>query len=122
MTRGAILRRRASDVANQLLRPLGLRISRIETEDASMPNWPARLRYLKQQGFAPKTIFDIGVAAGTPEPYAAFPRAFYYLVDPTRESLPHIIAIAQRVRAEIRNLALGEREGEFEIEVRPDDI
>lgn len=31
-------------------------------------------------------------------------------------------AIAQRLRAEILNLALGEREGELLIEVRPDDI
>jgi FkbM family methyltransferase len=111
--------------AKRLLKGLGFKISKIERGKVSMDNWtnwPACLELLKNRGFQPKTIFDIGVAAGTPELYAAFPNAFYYLVDPTQESLPHMRAIAQKLNATILNHALGEEKCSLEIEVRPDDI
>ncbi len=111
--------------AKQLLKGLGLTVSRIEHEKPSMQNWSnwtTCLELFKKGGFQPKTIFDIGVAAGTPELYAAFPDAFYYLVDPTQESLPHMQAMAQKLNATILHLALGEKECSLEIEVRPDEI
>jgi hypothetical protein len=37
-----------------------------------------------------KTIFHIGVADGTPWLYETFPDAKSHLIDPTRESLPHM--------------------------------
>jgi FkbM family methyltransferase len=67
-------------------------------------------------------VFDIGVAQGTPELYAVFPDAHYYLVDPTRESLPYMERIARQLDARILNVALGDAEGELEIGVRTDDI
>ncbi|MGE0153257.1 MAG: FkbM family methyltransferase [Reyranellaceae bacterium] len=90
--------------------------------ESLLPAWPVALRQLKRQGFAPRTVFDIGVADGTPDLYAAFPDAQYYLVDPTLESLPHMQRIARRLDARILNIALGEREAELMIGVRPDDI
>ena len=70
--------------------------------------------------FRPATVFDIGVAYGTYELYRAFPDAFYHLIDPTRESLHHMRQLARRLRCEIHPLALGDREGEAMIEIRPD--
>ena len=87
-----------------------------------VPAWAFVLRNLRARGFVPRTVFDIGVARGTPELYAVFPEARYYLVDPTRESLPHMEAIARRLDVEILNIALGDEEGEFEIGVRTGDI
>jgi FkbM family methyltransferase len=84
--------------------------------------WPAGVRHLRRHGFAPKTVFDIGVAAGTPDLYAAFPDAHLVLVDPTREALPHMQEIARRRDAAVHNVALGEIDGEMVIETRPDDI
>jgi FkbM family methyltransferase len=115
----------AKRTARRLLKRLGYRVSRIERGKASIDNWtnwPACLELFKTRGFQPKTIFDIGVAAGTPDLYSAFPNAFYYLVDPTRESLPHMRAIAEKLNATILNHALGEEECSLDIEVRPDDI
>lgn len=87
-----------------------------------VPAWPYALRVLKQRGFVPRTVFDIGVARGTPDLYLAFPHAQYYLVDPTRESLPYMQDIASRLDARILNIAMGERAEELAIGVRPDDI
>jgi FkbM family methyltransferase len=111
----------AKGAAKQLLKGLGLTVSRID-EKASMHNWTTCLDLFKKRGVRPNTIFDIGVAEGTPELYAAFPDAFYYLVDPTHESLPHMQRIAQQLNAKILHLALGEEERSLDIEVRPDDI
>ena len=87
-----------------------------------LPAWPVALRKLKRSGFHPRTVFDIGVADGTPDLYAAFPDAQYYLVDPTLESLPHMQRIARQLDAKILNIALGATEAEMMIGVRPDDI
>jgi FkbM family methyltransferase len=84
--------------------------------------WTTGLDTLKALGFSPRTVFDIGVAAGTQDLYDAFPTAEFFLVDPTRESRPHMERIARRLNARVFNLALGNAEGEQEIEVRLDDI
>lgn len=94
----------------------------LHSSDKYVSNWPLVLRKLKQRGFQPRTVFDIGVARGTPDLYAAFPDAHYYLIDPTRESLPHMQRIARHLDAEVFNLALGDREAEMMIDVRTDDI
>lgn len=84
--------------------------------------WATGLDTLKALGFSPRTVFDIGVAAGTDDLYDAFPTAEFFLVDPTRESRPHMERIARRLNARVFNFALGDVEGEQEIEVRLDDI
>jgi FkbM family methyltransferase len=88
----------------------------------SIAMWIAGLNTLRDLGFNPKTVFDIGVAAGTPDLYDAFVDAHYILVDPAKESLPHMKRIARRLDAQVFNLALGDSDGEIEIEARLDDI
>lgn len=105
-------------VVKKLLDVAGLEVSRA----GNRPSWPGSLAALNRQGFRPNTVYDIGVAAGTPALYGAFPGAHFVLVDPTRESLPHMQAIARRLGAEFHNVALGEADGELEMEVRPDNI
>jgi FkbM family methyltransferase len=75
------------------------------------------LGLLASHGLAPRTVFDIGVAAGTAWLYEAFPEARYVLVDPTRESLPHMQRWAEKLEAEILNVALGAEDGTASIRV-----
>lgn len=119
MTAGMIVRNPAKAVIKRALSYSTLVLHRMI---GVVPAWPFVLRNLRDQGFEPRTVFDIGVAHGTPELYAAFPDARYYLVDPTRESLPYMENIARQLDAEILNVALGDEEGELEIGVRPNDI
>ncbi|HEX7777272.1 MAG TPA: FkbM family methyltransferase [Parvibaculum sp.] len=104
------------------LRPLSGALWQKLHRIGSVAMWVSGLDTLKSQGFRPRTVFDVGVAAGTPDLYAAFPAARYVLVDPTRASLPHMQRLARDLDAEVCNFALGDGDGEIEIEERLDDI
>jgi FkbM family methyltransferase len=83
-------------------------------------SWSRSLGTLKQYGFEPVTVFDIGVGFGTYGLYQLFPDAFYHLVEPTPESLPHLQRIARSFSCQIHPLALGDRDGEAKLEIRAD--
>jgi FkbM family methyltransferase len=76
------------------------------------------VRALRRNSLVPKTIIDVGVAYGTPWLYEGFPLAKFHLVDPTRESLPHMQAWAKKLNAEMHNVALGTSNGALEIAMR----
>lgn len=103
----------------QALRPIKGRIKgRLPSQPA--PSWRIAAAVLKRHGFQPRTIFDIGVAFGTFDLYREFPDAFYYLVDPTHESLPYMRHLAGQLDCEVLNVALADHDGELEIEIRDD--
>jgi FkbM family methyltransferase len=83
-------------------------------------SWRQSIAVLRQHGFHPATVFDVGVGYGTFGLYHCFPDAFYHLVEPTREALPHVEKLTRRLRCEIHAVALGDRDGEAQLEVRPD--
>jgi len=87
---------------------------------SGLPSWPRTMAVLKHHGFAPATVFDIGVGYGTFPLYRAFPDAFYHLIDPARESQDYMRRLARRLRCEIHTVALGDRDGEAALEVRDD--
>src|SRR5690348_12286074 len=99
----------------QALRPIKVRWA-----SHPVPSWRAASAVLKRRGLRPRTVFDVGVAFGTFDLYREFPDAFYYLVDPTPESLPYMQSLAGRFACEVLNMALADRDGELEIEVRDD--
>jgi FkbM family methyltransferase len=83
-------------------------------------SWGQSIAVLRRHGFQPATVFDIGVGFGTFGLYHLLPDAFYHLVEPTREALPHVQKLARRLRCEIHPVALGDRDGEVQLEVRSD--
>jgi len=99
----------------QALRPIKGRLT-----SPPAPSWHTVSAVLKRRGFHPRTVFDIGVAFGTFDLYREFPDAFYYLVDPTHESLPYMQHLAGQLDCEVLNVALADHDGELEIEVRDD--
>jgi len=99
---------------NQLLMPYGHVVARAST----VPSWERFFDFIMRNGLTPNTVFDIGVATGTPVLYAHFPDARYVLVDPTAESLPHMESWSRKLNAQILNLALGDQDGDATIDVR----
>lgn len=87
---------------------------------SEVPSFERLVRTLRRQNLDPATVFDIGVAYGTPWLYAAFPSSRYHLIDPTRESLPHMRKWAEKLNAGVHSFALGEAEGSARISVRPE--
>lgn len=106
---------RLVESVKQALRPLKARLQR-----SAAPSWHTTAGVLKRYGLVPQTVFDIGVAYGTYELYREFPDAFYYLVDPTSDSLRYMRQLSRQLDCEVLNVAMSDHDGEMEIEVRAD--
>lgn len=73
----------------------------------SFVNQDGLLKNLKNLGFYPKIVFDVGVAHGTPWLYSAFPESFFYLFEPVPSFDQDIAKILATVRGEHVRHALG---------------
>lgn len=69
---------------------------------------------------APKTVFDVGVAGGTPELYKAFPAARFFLVDPVSDFKRALAAVPNRAACRVYPKAAGERPGVMKLNVEKD--
>lgn len=92
----------------------------VVARESVVPSFDRLVGVLGHARLMPRTVFDIGVAYGTPWLYDAFPVAKFYLVDPTRESLPYMQAWARKLDAEVHNFGLGDQETQLPIAVRPE--
>jgi FkbM family methyltransferase len=101
---------------NRILMRLGHRID----HDSIIPRFDRLASAINGAGLRPRTVFDIGVAAGTPWLYDAWPEAKYFLVDPTPQSLPVMRALSERINSEVLNFALGNLDGTAMIKIRGD--
>lgn len=72
---------------------------------------------LKEQGFSPATVIDVGVGRGTPWLYAAFPEARFELFEPLESFRPAIDAAMQGLNAAVHFCALGPKPGSLTIQV-----
>jgi len=101
-------------LANRQLARHGQLVARAD----SVPSFDRLFALLRRADLVPRTVIDIGVAYGTPWLYEAFPAARYHLVDPSRESLPHMHTWAAKLDAEIHNIALGAENASMQIATR----
>jgi len=77
------------------------------------------LKHLKTLGFDPNTVIDVGVAYGTPELYENFPNSKIILIEPLNEFSMYINKITKKYNATHINKAAGCKEGQIEINVKP---
>ncbi len=103
--------------ANRALGHLGVQV----VSNAKALEFSTALQRLKGLGFKPATIFDIGVAYGTPDLYRQFKSAKFFLVDPVPQSLPYMQKWAKTLNASIHNVGLGEVDAFLRMDV-PTDI
>jgi FkbM family methyltransferase len=89
----------------------------VVARESIVPSFDRLVSLLRRADLIPLTVFDIGVAYGTPWLYDAFPAAKFRLVDPTRESLPYMQTWARKLDAEVHNFGLGDRETQLQIAV-----
>ena len=67
---------------------------------------------LKQAGFKPSVVLDIGAQEGTPELYSAFPDAHHVFIEPVEECIPILKAIAGQLKsAEVLHCAVSNVKG-----------
>src|SRR5262245_51195116 len=75
-------------------------------------SWGYFFHQIRSHDIRIRSVFDVGVAAGTPELYSAFPDADLFLFDPTRQAAQHMQKIATERSAVVFNVALGEKNGD----------
>jgi len=66
------------------------------------------------------SIFDVGVAQGTPDLYRAFPEAVLVLVEPLQEFVSHMRVILEQHQGFMYLTAAGEGKGEVTLNIYPD--
>lgn len=71
--------------------------------------------HLRNTGFHPGIVVDVGVADGTFDIYTVFPEAHYLLIEPLEEFMPAMRWIARHYRADIALAAAGAEEGQVAI-------
>ena len=84
---------------------------------ASSVRFGPALKRLKAVGLHPVTVFDVGVAYGTPDIYHEFRDAKYYLIDPVPQAVPYMQRWATKLNASIHNIGLGEADAVMPIDV-----
>jgi FkbM family methyltransferase len=113
--RGRSLSRALAERARTALTALGLEVRR--TSAGVRRTLPQVLGHYRDLGFRAGTVIDVGVAAGTPELYAAFPGAQLLLVEPLEEYRGALEQIARQRPAHVVLAAAGPEAGTMEIAV-----
>ena len=86
-----------------------------------MRNWYQFFTFVKEAGFNPTTIVDIGVATDTEDLYFHFPNATYLFVEPCIEFEPNLQRLCEIMPGSTYMLAAaGASNGEITINVSPD--
>jgi FkbM family methyltransferase len=75
---------------------------------------------MKQVGLEPKTIFDVGVATGTPDLYGVWDGVRYVLIDPLAEAMPFMRQVCDAHPGSLAiSAAAGSAAGEGRLVVPP---
>ena len=98
--------------------------------DDPEPDMPNRIRttmgesysLLRNLGFQPKTVVDVGVAKGTPELYRAFPGSYFLLVEPLKEFESDLKSILKRYTGSYVLAAAGSRPGQVTFNVHENHL
>ena len=78
------------------------------------------LNLLRNSGFRPELVLDVGAQVGTPELYTVFPDSHHIFVEPVVEWIPSLEKIAQTLRsAEVINCGVSDFNGVTRLNVSP---
>ncbi|MEM6850098.1 MAG: FkbM family methyltransferase [Pseudomonadota bacterium] len=105
-------RRKLSDYCRQF----------VDVPDPKMRDLRHFCAYVKERGFAPGTVIDVGFCYGTPELQEAFPDAYHMLFEPQKSLEKHMKNVLKRRRGEYHVCALSDQSGEMSMNIPPDAI
>lgn len=81
------------------------------------------LTLLRDRGFCPATVIDVGAQTGTSPLYEVFPDAHHVLIEPVAENEPALQALCGQLRsAEYRIAAVARRDGTVPLAVSDDRL
>ena len=80
------------------------------------------LAHIKQLGFNPATIIDVGAANGTECFYEIFPQSYHFAIDPLVENETALRDLKKKYHIDYLIKAVGSYEGEIKINVHTDHL
>src|SRR6202451_2407216 len=101
---------------------VGLDIRKKRPEEVARASMRGTLRQLASLGFAPATIFDVGVLYGTPELYEEFPESSILLIEPLAAFEARLQEICGRYKAQYVLAAAGAVPGTATLNVHTDRL
>lgn len=102
----------------RLLNKIGYDIRRLPASNAKIRTTiEESYALIRELGFQPKTIIDIGVASGTPELYRTFPDSYFLLIEPLKQFEPNLIAILEQYKGSYVLAAAGAQSGQASFNV-----
>jgi FkbM family methyltransferase len=78
------------------------------------------LHHLKEIGFYPELVIDVGAADGTPPLQEAFPESFFFWIEPLIEFEPELRKLKKKFKGDYVIAGVGEEEGIFTLNVHED--
>ena len=112
-----VIPRSIKGLVKRILSARGYELRRRPTELPLRTTIRQSYELMKDLGFGPATVIDVGVASGTPELYETFPGATFLLVEPLAAFEAEIKMILQRYRGSYVIGAAGPRSGEVSFNV-----
>ncbi len=109
-------------LSDLILKPFGFEIRRkIIIQDKKRTSMQGALTHLKNMGFYPKTVIDVGVANGTMPLYETFPLSKHILIEPLEEFKPSLEEFIKKYpNSEYIIAAATQKSGNITINVHPD--
>jgi FkbM family methyltransferase len=83
-------------------------------------NMDDALIHLKETGFYPDLIIDVGAADGTPPLQNCFSESRFFWIEPLKEFEPALINLQQKLKGDYAMTAVGRDEGSFVLNIHKD--
>lgn len=112
-------KKQAARVINVGLSRLGVRLFR---SNSLGRDWHVLFDHVKELGFAPRHVVDIGAGSGTHEIYDHFPSAELHLFEPLRECQSSLAEIAATRPTHVSEAVVGAAPGSITLNVHDDLI
>lgn len=102
----------------RLLNQFGYEVHRLIPESRGLrTSLGQSYQLMKELGFRPRTVIDVGVAHGTPELYAVFPDVYLLLIEPLEQFEDALKGILKRHKGDYVLAAAGASAGELSYHV-----
>ena len=102
-----------------VLKPFGLEIHHLKYSPRNLLR--GALEHIRELGFSPNTVIDVGVAIGTHDLYDTFPSSRHILIEPLEEFRPYLERVVKNYpKAEYIIAAATKKPGEVTINVHSD--
>ncbi len=109
-------------IIKRVFNRFGYDLRRLDSMYSTRTTLAESYSFIRDLGFRPKTVIDVGVARGTVELYTAFSDSFFLLIEPLKEFESHLKLILEQYRGSYLLCAAGSHSGMVAFNVHKDHM